>query len=235
MGLGLCILYQKMVDVVIEVLFGIMECYLCLQVVILGCGDYDYEVVFFDLVECYCGCIVVYIGYDECCVYVLYVGSDMLLYLICFEFFGLIFLYVMCYGVIFIGLCVGGLVDIVCDVDCDLQCVIGVLFEGESVVDMQYVVICVFVLYNDIECWQSVQCNVMSIDCDWVGLICVYIDVYVYVVDMVVCLLFVLCLLLVECFVIQVYVQLECMVSLVVVIVVVLVGVVGVLVVVVVV
>ncbi|WP_413456712.1 glycogen synthase GlgA [Herbaspirillum huttiense] len=184
MGLGSRISHQKMADVVIEALPGIMARHPRLQVVILGCGDHDYEAAFLELAERYRGRIAVHIGYDERRAHALHAGSDMLLHPTRFEPFGLTPLYAMRYGAVPIGSRVGGLVDTVCDADLDPQHATGVLFEGETAADMQHAVARAFALYSDTERWQSVQRNAMSIDCDWAGPTRAYIEAYAHVADM---------------------------------------------------
>lgn len=184
MGLGSRISHQKMADVVIEALPGILDRHPRLQVVVLGCGDHDYEDAFLALTRQYPGRIAVHIGYDERRAHALHAGSDMLLHPTRFEPFGLTPLYAMRYGAIPIGSRVGGLVDTVCDADLDPQRATGVLFEGERVEDMQHAVARAFALYSDNERWQSIQRNAMSIDCDWAGPTRAYIDAYAHVADM---------------------------------------------------
>jgi starch synthase len=161
MGLGSRMSHQKMADVVSQSLPGIMERHPRLQVVVLGCGDHDYE-GFPGLAERYPGRIAVHIGYDERRAHALHAGSDMLLHPTRFEPFGLTPLYAMRYGAIPIGSRVGGLVDTVCDADLDPQRATGVLFDGDTVDDMQHAVTRAFALYSDTERWQAMQRNAMA-------------------------------------------------------------------------
>jgi hypothetical protein len=104
----------------------------------------------------------VHIGYDERRAHALHAGSDMLLHPTRFEPFGLTPLYAMRYGAIPIGSRVGGLVDTVCDADLDPQRATGVLFDGDTVDDMQHAVTRAFALYSDTERWQAMQRNAMA-------------------------------------------------------------------------
>ncbi|WP_443113850.1 glycogen synthase GlgA [Herbaspirillum seropedicae] len=184
MGMGSRLSHQKMADVVIEALPGIMERHPRLQMVVLGCGDHDYEKSLLALAQRYAGRIAVHIGYDERRAHALHAGSDMLLHPTRFEPFGLTPLYAMRYGAIPIGSRVGGLVDTVCDADLDAERATGVLFDGDRASDMEAAVDRAFALYADNERWQSMQRNAMSIDCDWAGPTRAYIDAYAHVADM---------------------------------------------------
>lgn len=184
MGLGSRISHQKMADVVIQSLPGIIARHARLQVVVLGCGDHEYEKQFQALAQRYPGRIAVHIGYDERRAHALHAGSDMLLHPTRFEPFGLTPLYAMRYGAIPIGSRVGGLVDTVCDADLDPQRATGVLFDGDTVDDMQHAVARAFALYGDSERWQAMQRNAMAVDCDWAGPTRAYIEAYAEVADM---------------------------------------------------
>ncbi|WP_432239008.1 glycogen synthase GlgA [Herbaspirillum robiniae] len=181
LGIGSRISHQKMADVVIEALPAIMQRYPRLQVVVLGCGEREYEDGFLALAERYPGRIGVHIGYDERRAHALHAGSDMLLHPTRFEPFGLTPIYAMRYGAIPIGSRVGGLADTVRDADLDAANATGVLFDGETAADMEAAVARAFVLYADNERWQAVQRNAMSVQWDWSGPTQSYIDAYVHV------------------------------------------------------
>jgi len=183
MGIGSRISHQKMADVVIEAIPGILQAHPRLQIVVLGCGEPEYEQGLLSLAERYSGRMAVHIGYDERRAHALHAGSDMLLHPTRFEPFGLTPIYAQRYGAVPIGSRVGGLVDTVCDIDVDPARATGVLFDGERAEDMQQAVARAFAIYNDNERWQAVQRNAMSVDWDWAGPTQAYLDAYVSVAD----------------------------------------------------
>ncbi|WDZ94246.1 glycogen synthase GlgA [Herbaspirillum sp. WKF16] len=184
LGIGSRISHQKMADVVLASLPGILARHERLQVVVLGCGEREYEEGFLALAERYPGRVGVHIGYDERRAHALHAGSDMLLHPTRFEPYGLTPIYAMRYGAIPIGSRVGGLVDTVRDAGLDPANATGVLFDGETVADMQDAVARAFELYADTRRWQAIQRNAMSVDCDWSGPTQAYIDAYAHVADM---------------------------------------------------
>jgi starch synthase len=190
LGIGSRISHQKMADVVIEALPAILERHQRLQVVVLGCGDRQYEEGFLQLAERYSGRMGVHIGYDERRAHALHAGSDMLLHGTRFEPFGLTPIYAMRYGTIPIGSRVGGLVDTINDAGPADQlpqglptAATGVLFDGESAQDMQDAVARAFTIYGSSACWQAMQRNAMNIDCDWSGPTRSYMDAYMQVAE----------------------------------------------------
>jgi starch synthase len=184
LGLGSRISHQKMADVVIDALPGIMERHPRLQMVVLGCGEREYENGFLELAQRYRGRIGVHIGYDERRAHALHAGSDMLLHPTRFEPFGLTPIYAMRYGAIPIGSRVGGLVDTVRDADLDPANATGVLFDGETTADLEAAVARAFALYGDSERWKSMQRNAMRAEYDWSAPTQAYIDAYAHVADM---------------------------------------------------
>lgn len=182
-GLGSRMSHQKMADVVIEALPGLLERHARAQVVVLGCGDHEYQRQFLALAARYPDRIAVHIGYDERRAHALHAGSEMLLHPTRFEPFGLTPLYAMRYGAIPIGSRVGGLVDTVRDATLHGQQATGVLFDGDTAADLQQALTRAFALYADNETWQSIQRNAMEIDCDWSGPTRAYIAAYAHVAD----------------------------------------------------
>jgi starch synthase len=186
MGIGSRISHQKMADVVLEALPQILDRQKRLQVVVLGCGDNNYEQGFRDLAAAYPGRVGVHIGYDERHAHALHAGSDMLLHGTRFEPFGLTPLYAMRYGTIPIGSRVGGLIDTI--VDAGPASPIGVgslasgangfLFDGESPSDMADAVDRAFAVYGNTDAWQTMQRNAMKTDFGWSGPASQYVDMY---------------------------------------------------------
>lgn len=177
-GIGSRMSHQKMADVVIDALPGLLDRHPRLRVVVLGCGDHQYERGFQALAEQYPDRVGVRIGYDERHAHALHAGSDMLLHGTRFEPYGLTPIYAMRYGALPIGSRVGGLVDTVCDAGNDPVNATGVLFDGDTVADMQGGVERALALYADQERWQAMQANAMRIECDWSGPVKAYINAY---------------------------------------------------------
>jgi starch synthase len=181
LALGSRITHQKMADVALMALPGILERHPRLQVVVLGCGDHGYEQGFMQLAQQFPDRIGVHIGYDERRAHALHAGADMLLHGTRFEPFGLTPIYAMRYGTIPIASRVGGLIDTVVDAGAegpargDAQ---GVLFDGEQAADMAAAVDRAFELFGRSAEWQAMQRNAMSADFAWTGPAKEYIALY---------------------------------------------------------
>lgn len=181
LAIGSRITHQKMADVAIDALPGVLERFPRAQVVVLGCGDHAYEQAFLDMVERFPGRVSVHIGYDERRAHALHAGADMLLHGTRFEPFGLTPLYSMRYGTIPIASRVGGMIDSI--VDAGLEGAVpedasGILFDGEEAQDMMAAISRAFELYARPNEWHLMQRNAMSADFAWSGPAEQYIGVY---------------------------------------------------------
>ena len=178
---GSRITHQKMADVVLLALPGILEKHPQLQVAVLGCGDHTYENGFLQLAEQYPGRVGVHIGYDERRAHALHAGSDMLLHPTRFEPFGLTPIYAMRYGTIPIGSRVGGLIDTIVDAGPSGQPVAGatgIVFAGEQPQQLATAVDRAFEIFSRPVEWQTMQRNAMRADFSWYGPARKYIDIY---------------------------------------------------------
>ncbi|MEN3363872.1 MAG: starch synthase [Burkholderiales bacterium] len=181
LALGSRITHQKMADVALAALPGILERHPRLQVIILGCGDHGYEHGFQQLAAQYPDRVGVYIGYDERRAHALHAGADMLLHGTRFEPFGLTPIYSMRYGTIPIATRVGGLIDTVIDAGASgaaAEGSNGILFDGEEPQQMAAAVERAFELFGHSGDWQAMQRNAMAVDFSWSGPAEQYIRLY---------------------------------------------------------
>jgi len=186
MGIGSRMSHQKMADVALQALPGILDQHERLQLVVLGCGEHAYEQGFLELAQRYPGRVGVHIGYDEQRAHALHAGCDMLLHGTRFEPFGLTPLYAMRYGTIPIGSRVGGLNDTICDAGTDAVIAAGasgVLFDGDTAADMTAAVARAFRLHANAEVWQQLQANAMQADFSWAGPARQYLAAYAAIAD----------------------------------------------------
>lgn len=181
LAIGSRITHQKMADVAIDALPGVLERFPRAQVVVLGCGDHAYEQAFLDMVERFPGRVSVHIGYDERRAHALHAGADMLLHGTRFEPFGLTPLYSMRYGTIPVASRVGGMIDSIGDAGLEGAVpddASGILFDGEEPRDMMAAISRAFELYARPNEWHLMQRNAMSADFAWSGPAEQYIGVY---------------------------------------------------------
>jgi starch synthase len=181
LALGSRITHQKMADVALEALPRLLERQPRLQVVVLGCGDHEYEAGFRALAEQHRGRLGVYIGYDEQRAHALHAGADMLLHGTRFEPFGLTPIYAMRYGTVPIASRVGGIIDTVVDagnLDAPTSGACGVLFDGEHADDLLAAVERALGLHAQAEVWSALQRNAMRGDFSWEQPVRRYLDLY---------------------------------------------------------
>ena len=181
-AMGSRMTHQKMADVVLAALPGILDKYARLQVAVLGCGDHAYEQGFLDLSARYPNRVGVHIGYDERRAHALHAGADVLLHPTRFEPYGLTPIYAMRYGTIPIGSRVGGLIDTIIDAGPlgtpPAPGANGILFEGEKPEDLAAAVDRTFEIFARTADWQVMQCNAMTADFSWSGPAAKYIEMY---------------------------------------------------------
>lgn len=181
LALGSRITHQKMADVALAALPEILHRHPRAQVVVLGCGDHQYEQGFMELAAQFPMRVGVHIGYDERRAHALHAGADMLLHGSRFEPFGLTPLYAMRYGTIPIASRVGGMIDSIRDAGLRgavAPSACGVLFDGEDPAEMIEAVSRAFEIHNRTDEWHAMQRNAMSADFSWTASGQMYIDVY---------------------------------------------------------
>jgi starch synthase len=180
MAIGSRITHQKMADVILEAMPGILERHPQLQVAVLGCGEPQYAQAFQALAAQHPDRVGVHIGYDERRAHALHAGADMLLHPTRFEPFGLTPLYSMLYGTIPVCSRVGGLCDTVVDAASSRPepNANGLLFDGETAADLSHAVDRALDLYMRPVVWQAMQRNAMQGDFSWQGPAEAYIRMY---------------------------------------------------------
>jgi starch synthase len=180
MAIGSRITHQKMADVILEAMPGILERHPQLQVAVLGCGESQYAQAFEALAAQHQDRVGVYIGYDERRAHALHAGADILLHPTRFEPFGLTPLYSMLYGTIPVSSRVGGLCDTIHDAASSRPdpCANGILFDGETTEDLSHAVERAVDLYMRPVAWQAMQRNAMQGDFSWQGPAEAYIRMY---------------------------------------------------------
>jgi starch synthase len=181
LGLGSRITHQKMADVALIALPDILQRYPRAQVIIIGCGDHQYEQGFKKLAEQFPMRVGVYTGYDEQRAHALHAGADMLLHGSRFEPFGLTPLYSMRYGTIPIASRVGGMIDSITDAGLRgpiSEAASGILFDGEEPTAMVAAVSRAFEIHNRTDEWQAMQRNAMSADFSWSVSGNMYVELY---------------------------------------------------------
>ena len=181
LALGSRITHQKMADVALAALPAILKRHPRLQVVVLGCGEAQYEQGFLKLAAQFEDRVGVHIGYDERIAHAMHAGADMLLHGSRFEPFGLTPLYSLRYGTIPIASRVGGLSDTIADtglIGPPPTNATGVLFDGQEAGDMIVAVSRACELYSQPTEWQALQRNAMSSNFSWEGPAKAYIRLY---------------------------------------------------------
>ncbi len=181
LALGSRITHQKMADVALAALPAILKRHSRLQVIVLGCGEPQYEEGFLKLAQQFEGRVGVHIGYDERLAHALHAGADMLLHGSRFEPYGLTPLYSLRYGTIPIASRVGGLSDTIADAGLSgppPTNATGVLFDGQTAEAMIAAVSRACELYAQSAEWQTLQRNAMSANFSWEGPAKAYIRLY---------------------------------------------------------
>ena len=183
LAMGSRLTEQKMVDVAAQALPLALDKHPSLQVCIMGQGEKQAELEFLDLARRYPGRVGVHIGYSEARAHLLHAGADTLLHGSRFEPFGLTPLYAMRYGTIPIGSKVGGMVDTIVDPGqgrsmSDVHNATGILFEGESELDMLSGIDRSIELRGLPLLWRTVQRNGMTSPMGWDRTAPMYVQLY---------------------------------------------------------
>lgn len=181
LAIGSRMTHQKMADVVLQALPGILDAHPRLQVVALGCGEHAHEHGFIRLAEHHPRRVGVHIGYDEQRAHALHAGADMLLHPTRFEPYGLTPLYSMRYGTVPIASRVGGMIDSIADAGLTGAMAKGgngILFDGEQPGDITAAIDRAFEMYGRSSDWQALQRNAMHADFSWSGPTDEYIRLY---------------------------------------------------------
>lgn len=159
---------QKMADVMLRHLPGLMQRTPRMQFAMLGCGDRDLESGFKELPDVFPGRAAVRIGYTESMAHQLHSGGDLLLHGSRFEPCGLAPLYAMRYGTVPVVRRIGGLADSVTDADTPGAAPTGFVFEEPSGGAMISAVDrCVGTYQADPVRWRGLQSNGMAADFSW--------------------------------------------------------------------
>lgn len=160
---------QKMADVLLGRLPGVMRRHPELQFALLGSGDRAIEQGYAAFAQTFPGRVSVDIGYNEASAHRLHAGADLLLHGSRFEPCGLVQLYSMRYGTIPIVRRVGGLADSVVDVDGDVQakCSTGFVFDEPTGDALEDAVQRCLALYDRQDTWHSVRQRAMACDFGW--------------------------------------------------------------------
>ncbi|MGA2552635.1 MAG: glycogen synthase GlgA [Burkholderiaceae bacterium] len=172
---------QKMADIALVALEGLLLEHTGLQVAVLGTGDREYETRFRELAEHFPSRVGVHIGYDEKLAHSLHAGADMLLHGSRYEPFGLTPLYAMRYGTIPIASRVGGLGDSIIDrgeQDDPAANATGILFEGADVAAMTRAVRRALDTFAHPGAWRALQMAGMRADFGWEQSALAYRELY---------------------------------------------------------
>lgn len=163
---------QKMADVLLAQLPGIMQRFPQLQFALHGQGEHALEAGFARLAQDYPGRMAVRIGYEEAQAHRLHGGADLLLHGSRFEPCGLTQLYAMRYGTIPVVRRVGGLADSVLDADAEAAAgsadATGFTFDEPTAEAVDAALSrCLDVYGNHPETWTALQQRGMSADFGW--------------------------------------------------------------------
>jgi starch synthase len=167
---------QKGLDLIMEVLEEIL--YMDLQMVILGTGDWKYEVALQEMAKRYANKLAVVINFSQDIASKIYAGSDMFLMPSKFEPCGLSQIIAMRYGSVPIVRETGGLKDTVPAFDSTDGTGRGFTFKTYNAYDMLDAIRRAVVTYNNKEDWTKVVANAMSGDYSWKVSAKEYIDLY---------------------------------------------------------
>jgi len=171
------IVAQKGFDQIIATLPALSA--LPIQIIILGCGDRDYESKLLKLAKKYSRMFAVKIGYSENIAHMITAGVDAYLMPSTFEPCGLSQMYSLRYGTLPIVRNVGGLADTVTDYVVDKNKVSKatgfVIREHENLV--QAITRC-YETYLNKKVWSKLQRNAMRQDFSWQRSASEYIELY---------------------------------------------------------
>jgi starch synthase len=179
MGLVSRLVYQKGVDMLIEILPDVIR--QNVQLVLLGSGDPGYEEALEKLAYIYPGYIGVKIGYDEELAHQIEAGSDVFLMPSRFEPCGLNQMYSQRYGTLPIVTPVGGLVDTVTDTT--EMTILDKTATGFVMKEVSYSALMdsirrALMNYRQLKDWLQLQRNAMSQDFSWKKSAAMYRDLY---------------------------------------------------------
>lgn len=183
LAMGSRLTLQKMADVVVQALPGVLDAHPQVQAAILGQGDKTIESALHALASRYPGRCAAHIGYNEALGHQLHAGADVLLHGSRFEPFGLAPLYAMRYGTVPVCSRVGGMVDTIIDPgwndpSADMSLATGVLFVGDAPADMMAAIERAMALKALPGLWQGMQRNGMLADFGWSHVAPLYIRCY---------------------------------------------------------
>jgi len=168
MGLVSRLVYQKGIDMLIEVLPDLMK--QNVQLVLLGSGDPGYEDALKKLASVYPGHIGVKIGYNEALAHQIEAGSDIFLMPSRFEPCGLNQMYSQRYGTLPVVTPVGGLVDTVTDTTemtiLD-KTATGFVMEDVTYSALRETIRNSLMYFLELKDWLQLQRNAMSQDFSW--------------------------------------------------------------------
>ena len=173
--------WQKMADVLLEVVPRYLEAEPDRQFVLLGTGDLTLEDGFRDLAEKHPGRVAILIGYTEDLAHRLHGGGDVLIHGSRFEPCGLTQLYAMQFGTIPVVRPVGGLADTVVDVRPETlaaDTATGFYFSEASVDGMLAGIDRAIDMYRQPEPWRRLQRAAMRQSFSWEDSAHAYLSVY---------------------------------------------------------
>lgn len=162
--------WQKMADVLLEMLPAYLNAEPDRQFVLLGKGDHGLESDYKALAEAYPGRVSVLIDYTETWAHRLHAGADILIHGSRFEPCGLTQLYALRFGTIPVVRPVGGLADTVVDATPDHLAsghATGFYFEEPSAAAMLAGVDRAVALYRRADRWPALQRRAMTRDFSW--------------------------------------------------------------------
>jgi starch synthase len=164
---------QKMADVALERLPGMLARRPRMQFVLLGCGDRSIEAGFRSVASAFPARVGIHIGYSEAEEHRLHAGADILLHGARFEPCGLAQMYAMRYGALPVVRKVGGLADTVSDGQN------GFVFEEADGDGMDEALDRGLDTYaSPSGTWRRLQQQAMNDDFSWDGPARQYLDVY---------------------------------------------------------
>lgn len=164
---------QKMADVSLERLPGMLAQHPRMQFVLLGCGERSIEAGFSNLAKDFPGRVGIRIGYSEAEEHRLHAGADILLHGARFEPCGLTQMYAMRYGALPVVRRVGGLADTVSDGEN------GFVFEeadGDAMEDALHRSLDAYA--SPSAAWRRLQQHAMNDDFGWARPARRYLEVY---------------------------------------------------------
>ena len=167
---------QKGLDLIANIMWGLMR--LNLQLVVLGAGDGRYEDMFRASARDNPRKVAATIGFKPVLAQHIYAGSDMFLMPSRFEPCGLGQLISLRYGTIPIVRATGGLADTIHDWDPVKQAGNGFVFEAYDHWDLYAQVVRALETFRQQRLWRRLQRNAMSTDVSWTNSAHKYVRLY---------------------------------------------------------